>query len=82
VNLNGNSPKSIAGNSVTINNGVLASATGPKASIYLNNTVSIPNENYSDFGGNGHTGDSFGGSGANPPQPLSNAPPLGLPPGG
>ena len=82
VNLNGNSTKSIAGNSVTINNGVLVNVAGPKASVYVNSTGSIPNANYSGFGGNGYTNGTFGGSGANPPQPLSNAPPLGLPPGG
>ena len=82
VSLNGNSTKSIAGNSVTIRNGVLVNVTGPKASVYVNSTGSIPNANYSGFGGNGHTNGTFGGSGANPPQPLSNAPPLGLPPSG
>ena len=82
VSLNGNSTKSIAGNSVTIRNGVLVNVAGPKASVYVNSTGSIPNANYSGFGGNGHTSGTFGGSGANPPQPLSNAPPLGLPPGG
>ncbi len=82
VSLNGASTKSIAGNSVTINNGVLVNVTGPKASVYVNSTGSIPNANYSGFGGNGHTTGTFGGSGANAPQPLSKAPPLGLPPGG
>ena len=82
VSLNGSSTKSIAGNSVTINNGVLVNVAGPKASVYVNSTGSVPNANYSGFGGNGHTTGTFGGSGANPPQPLSNAPALGLPPGG
>jgi hypothetical protein len=82
VSLNGNSIKSIAGDSVTINNGVLVTVHGPKASVYVNSTGSIPNANYTGFGGNGHTTGSFGGSGANPPQPLANAPGLGTPPGG
>ncbi len=82
VSLNGNSTKSIAGHSVTINNGVLVTVTGPKASVYVDSTASVPNANYSGFGGNGRTTGTFGGSGANPPQPLSNAPALGAPPGG
>jgi hypothetical protein len=82
VSLNGSSTKSIAGNSVTINNGVLVNVTGPKASVYVNSTGSVPNANYSGFGGNGHTSGTFGGSGANPSQPLSNAPALGAAPGG
>jgi len=82
VSLNGNSIKSIAGNSVTINNGVLVTVTGPKASVYVNSTGGIPNANYTGFGGNGRTTGTFGGSGANPPQPLSNAPALNPPPGG
>ena len=38
VSLNGSSTKSIAGNSVTINNGVLVNVAGPKASVYVNST--------------------------------------------
>jgi hypothetical protein len=82
VNLNGNSTKSIAGDSVTINNGVTVTVHGPKASVYVNSTGSIPNANYTGSGGNGHTTGTFGGSGANPPQPLSKAPALGPAPGG
>jgi hypothetical protein len=82
VSLNGNSTKSIAGDSVTINNGVLVTVNGPKASVYVNSLKNVPKANYTGFGGNGNTTGTFGGSGANPPQPLSNAPPLGLPPGG
>jgi mannose-6-phosphate isomerase-like protein (cupin superfamily) len=82
VSLNGNSTKSIAGDSVTINNGVVVTVNGPKASVYVNSQNNIPKANYSGFGGNGHTTGTFGGSGANPPQPLGNAPALGLPPGG
>ena len=82
VSLNGNSTKSIAGDSVTINNGVLVTVNGPKASVYVNSLKNVPKANYTGFGGNGNTTGTFGGSGANPPQPLSNAPALGLPPGG
>ena len=82
VTLSGNSTKSIAGDSVTIRNGVLVNVTGPKASVYVNSLNNVPKANYSGFGGNGHTTGTFGGSGANAPQPLSNAPALGLPPGG
>ena len=82
VSLNGNSTKSIAGDSVTINNGILVTVNGPKASVYVNNLKNVPKANYTGFGGNGNTTGTFGGSGANPPQPLSHAPPLGLPPGG
>ncbi len=82
VSLNGNSTKSIAGDSVTIRNGVLVSVTGPKASVFVNSLNNVPKANYSGFGGNGKTTGTFGGSGANPPQPLSQAPSLGVPPGG
>jgi hypothetical protein len=82
VSLNGNSTKSIAGDSVTIRNGVLVTVTGPKASVYVNSLNNVPKANYTGFGGNGNTTGTFGGSGANPPQPLSHAPALGLPPGG
>ena len=81
VSLNGNSTKSIAGDSVTINNGVLVTVNGPKASVYVNSQNNVPKANYSGFGGNGKTSGTFGGSGANAPQPLGNAPALGLPPG-
>ncbi len=82
VSLNGNSTKSIAGDSVTIRNGVLVTVNGQKASVYVNSLNNVPKANYTGFGGNGQTTGTFGGSGANPPQPLGNAPPLGLPPGG
>ncbi len=82
VSLNGNSTKSIAGDSVTIHNGVVVTVNGPKASVYVNSQNNIPKANYSGFGGNGNTTGTFGGSGANAPQPLGNAPALGLPPGG
>ncbi|MEO8044158.1 MAG: FecR domain-containing protein [Spartobacteria bacterium] len=82
VSLNGNSTKSIAGDSVTIKNGVVVTVNGPKANVYVNSQNNIPQANYSGFGGNGKTSGTFGGSGANNPQPLGNAPALGLPPGG
>jgi hypothetical protein len=79
--LSGNSVKSIAGNAVTINNGIFVFVGGPAASVYVNsNGQGIPNANYTGFGGNGNTTGTFTGSGANSPQPLSQAPPLGPPP--
>ncbi len=79
--LSGNSVKSIAGNAVTINNGIFVFVGGPAASVYVNSTGGIPNANYSgQSGGNNTTTGMFTGSGANPPQPLSAAPPLGPPP--
>ncbi|MDQ6907605.1 MAG: hypothetical protein M3176_12320, partial [Chloroflexota bacterium] len=63
VSLTGNSVKSIAGNSVTINNGVLVNIGGPAASVYVNSSpASGPNANYTGFGGNGSTTGTFGGS--------------------
>ena len=44
--------------------------------------VFTTNANYSGFGGNGSSSGTFGGAGANKPQPLSNAPPLPTPPPG
>ena len=82
VSLTGNSVKSIAGNSVRIDNGVLVSIGGPAASVYVNSTGGVPNANYTGFGGNNSTTGTFGGSGANPPQPLGQAPPLGRPDSG
>lgn len=71
--------KSIAGNAVTINSGILVNVGGPAASVYVNTnpTTGLRNANYSGFGGNGSTTGTFTGSGANPPQPLIQAPPLG-----
>ena len=45
--LSGNSVKSIAGNAVTINNGIFVFVGGPAASVYVNSTGGIPNANYS-----------------------------------
>jgi hypothetical protein len=76
VTLGGSGTKIIAGNTVNIFNGVTVIIGGPnRANVFTNNP------NYSTLsGGNGfHTG-IFGGIGANNPQPLSQAPPIG--PGG
>ena len=59
VSLNGNSTKSIAGDSVTIRNGVLVTVTGPKASVYVNSLNNVPKANYSGFGGNGTATGTF-----------------------
>jgi hypothetical protein len=72
VTLGGNSLKYLAANSVTIFNSVTVTIGGPNAAnVYTNNA------NYSGFGGNGSTTGTFAGAGANPPQPLSSAPPFG-----
>jgi mannose-6-phosphate isomerase-like protein (cupin superfamily) len=73
--LNGGTANIIAANSVTINNIVTVNITGHIADVFAKNA------NYSGFGGNNSTTGTFGGLGANNPQPLSAAPPLG-PPGG
>jgi len=77
VTLGGNSVKSLAANSVTIDNGVVVTIAGPKANVYVNFVLGVPNANYHGFGGNDHTTGTFAGSGANPPQILSNAPIFG-----
>ena len=81
--LSGAGSKHIAGDSVTINNGVVVNVLGPAASVYVNSTPGgAPKANYSGFGGNNRTTGTFSGSGANRPQPLANAPSLGGSPGG
>ena len=76
VTLDGTSQKIIAGNAVTIFNNVTVTIQGQNpASVFTNHA------NYSGFGGNGSRTGTFAGAGANNPQPLANAPPLG-PPGG
>jgi len=67
VTLNGNSTKTIAGDTVTIVNGVAVTIGGPKANVYTNNA------NYSGSGGNGSTSGRFTGSGAST-HALSRAP--------
>ena len=76
VTLNSNSSVIIAGNTVTINNGIVVTITGDdgiQASVFTN----VPN--YTGSGGNGSTSGLFAGNGANT-QPLDQAPPFGNPP--
>ncbi|MGB8341305.1 MAG: FecR domain-containing protein [Chthoniobacterales bacterium] len=73
VTLNSNSSVLIAGNTVTVHNGVLVTITGDdgvRASVYTN----VPN--YTGSGGNGTTTGMFAGNGATT-QPLDQAPPFG-----
>jgi hypothetical protein len=77
VTLGGNSLKILAANSVTIFDNVLVTIGGSKpADVYTGFTGEIPNANYTGFGGNGSTTGTFGGAGANDPQPIENAPPF------
>jgi len=77
VTLGGNSAKILAANSVTIFNNVVVTIGGSKpADVYTGFTDEIPNANYTGFGGNGSTTGTFGGAGANDPQPIENAPPF------
>jgi hypothetical protein len=71
VTLGGTGAKILAANSVTIFNGVVVTIGGPvPADVFTNNA------NYTGFGGNGSTTGTFGGAGANDPQPLAIAPPF------
>src|SRR5262249_22363867 len=77
VTLGGNSLKILAANSVTIFNNVVVTIGGSKpADVYTGFTDEIPNANYTGCGGNGSTTGTFGGAGANAPQPIENAPPF------
>jgi len=77
VTLGGNSVKILAANSITIFNNVVVTIGGSKpADVYTGFTGEIPNANYTGFGGNGSTTGTFGGAGANDPQPIANAPPF------
>jgi hypothetical protein len=68
VSLNGNSVKTIAGDTVTIFNGKTVTVNGPApANVYTNNP------NYTGWGGNGTTTGTFAGQGATT-QPLSGKP--------
>ena len=71
----------LAANAVTINNGVMVNVTGHKADVFVNSTLGVPNANYTGFGVNNTTTGAFTGQGANNPQALVNAPPLGVPGG-
>jgi len=77
VTLGGNSVKILAANTVTIFNNVVVTIGGSKpADVYTGFTNETPNANYTGFGGNGSTTGTFGGAGANDPQPIENAPPF------
>ena len=80
VTLGGNSLKILAANSITIFNNVVVTIGGPKpADVYTGFTGEIPNANYTGFGGNGSTTGTFGGAGANDPQPLTQRATIRLP---
>jgi len=76
------SPSNIlAANTINISPGAvvtIANQANTKADVFTNNP------NYFGFGGTGTpaTAGTFAGAGANNPQPLANAPPLGAPGGG
>jgi hypothetical protein len=77
------SPSNIlAANTINISQGAVVTISNPgntAAQVFTNNP------NYFGFGGNAPspaTAGTFGGAGANNPQPLANAPPLGSPGGG
>jgi hypothetical protein len=76
--LNSGSAMHLAANTVTIQPSVVVTigGAGGKANVYTNNA------NYTGFGGNASTTGTFGGNGANNPQPLSSAPALPTPPPG
>jgi hypothetical protein len=70
MTLGGEGTKIIAGNTVTIFNGVEVFVSGPNpASVFTNHA------NYSGSGGNASTTGIFTGTGATT-QPLANAPPF------
>ena len=72
ITLGGAGTKTIAGNTVNIFNGVVVNIGGQNsANVFTNNP------NYTGFGGNGSRKGTFGGAGANNPQPLNQAPPIG-----
>src|SRR5438874_861536 len=75
VTLGGAGTKTIAGDTVNIFNGVFVTIGGQNpANVFTNHP------NYTGFGGNGSRTGTFGpvgGPGANNPQPLNQAPPLG-----
>ena len=81
VSLNGSSQKIIAGNAITIFNGVVVTIGGANpAQIFVNRDLNgIFQANYTGFGGNSSTTGSFSGAGATDPQPLANAPAFGPP---
>jgi quercetin dioxygenase-like cupin family protein len=76
VTLSSGTAMDLAANTITIQPSVLVTiaGTGGAANIYTNNA------NYSGFGGTNPSNGTFGGNGANPPQPLANAPAFDDPP--
>lgn len=77
VTLNGASAKTIAADTVTIDNGKVVTVNGQPADVFVNFNGMVPKANYTGSGGNGSTTGSFSPNGAKIPQPLGNAPPLG-----
>ena len=75
VTLSSGTAMDLAANTITIQPSVLVkiAGAGGMANIYTNNA------NYSGFGGTNRSNGSFGGNGANNPQPLSSAPPFDSP---
>ena len=71
--ISGGNMNIIAANTVTIANSVVVTTAGTTVRVFTNSP------NYSGFGGNGTTTGTFAGLGAQDPQPLSAAPPLGDP---
>jgi hypothetical protein len=77
VTLGGNGAKILAANSITIFDNVVVTIGGKNpADVYTGFTDETPNANYTGFGGNGSTTGTFGGAGANDPQPIEKAPPF------
>ncbi|HWY40382.1 MAG TPA: hypothetical protein VNX27_06275, partial [Chthoniobacterales bacterium] len=76
VTLSSGTAMDLAANTITINPGVTVTiaGNGGPANVYTGSTNSVPNANYTGFGGNGSTTGTFAGNGANNPQPLANAP--------
>jgi hypothetical protein len=76
VTLSSGTAADLAANTITIQPSVVVTiaGNGGLANIYTNNP------NYSGFGGNNTANGTFGGNGANRPQPLANAPSFTDPP--
>jgi hypothetical protein len=76
VTLSSGTAMDLAANTITIQPSVLVTiaGTGGAANIYTTNA------NYSGFGGTNPSNGTFGGNGANTPQPLANAPLFNDPP--
>ena len=76
VTLSSGTAMHLAANTITIlpNITVTINGDGGPANVYTNNP------DYSGFGGTNPSNGTFGGNGANAPQPLPSAPPFGPPP--